>query len=350
MTNAWKKAWALGAQVRNQAVSHARNDKWNRHIRWKGAIALGLMLLLLAGPPAARADMSEHAMAVPNLFQTDFDAIITEWEGESKSVSTSGCGMMCVTMALSYYQKDEAPAPMSVMKWAVESGLFKGNGLTRNNVQRLAEDYGLGGTWHRLNPFTMRRFLRQGHLIIAYMGNGMFTTGGHYILLRGTTADGAILVSDPYDVEKSEQAFNPQLIMDQAEGSAPFFVIDLPDDFVPSLTINDKGEEVEGDQYLATRPHDDGAEIHFAPNAAPAPTATPRPVVSGMAAAPAAERGVATDWLVMGGIIASSLGEDILATDAMLQQIGQDIRTFSRLGRATDPLLHLPMGPRFAQK
>lgn len=339
--NRWKMAEGRRARNGSRAVLSA-----GRYIT-KGLCAFAFALILLLGLTNARADMSEYSMAVPNLFQTDFDATITEWEGEGKSLSTSGCGMMCVSMALSYYQKEDAPSPMSVMRWTVESGLFQGNGLTRNNVQRLAEDYGLDGAWHRLNPFSMRRFLRQGHLIIAYMGKGMFTTGGHYILLRGTTADGSILVSDPYDEEKSEQAFNPQLLIDQAEGSSPFFVIQPPYDFVPSYIVNDRGEEVEPEQYLAARPFSQEADIRFSSRTTPVPTATPAPALPEHDSGEEAHQ---VNWLAVGRIIASSMTEDVQETSTVFHQIGEDLHTLSWMGQKEAPRLNVPPAMLFAQK
>jgi hypothetical protein len=47
------------------------------------------------------------------------------------------------------------------------------------------------------------------------MGPGHFTQRGHFILLRGTTLSGEVLVADPNSRERSLTAWDPQLILDE---------------------------------------------------------------------------------------------------------------------------------------
>ena len=47
--------------------------------------------------------------------------------------------------------------------------------------------------------------LASGELVVAIMGPGHFTKSGHFIVLRGVTADGKILVADPASISRSNQ-------------------------------------------------------------------------------------------------------------------------------------------------
>lgn len=57
--------------------------------------------------------------------------------------------------------------------------------------------------------------LMSGKLAIALMGPGHFTNAGHFIVLRGSTLTGDVLVADPASRERSLTTWDPQLILDE---------------------------------------------------------------------------------------------------------------------------------------
>ncbi|MFQ7450325.1 MAG: C39 family peptidase [Flavonifractor plautii] len=52
--------------------------------------------------------------------------------------------------------------------------------------------------------------LASGHLFVALMTRGHFTERGHFIILRGVTLEGRVLVADPNSRERSLAAWEPQ--------------------------------------------------------------------------------------------------------------------------------------------
>ena len=62
-------------------------------------------------------------------------------------------------------------------------------------------------------PGELRQDLSSGHIFVALMGSGHFTSSGHFILLRGVTLDGKILVADPNSRERSLAAWDPEVIL-----------------------------------------------------------------------------------------------------------------------------------------
>jgi hypothetical protein len=58
---------------------------------------------------------------------------------------------------------------------------------------------------------------------------GHFTGGGHFIVLRGVTADGKILVADPGSYSRSEKEWDLSIILNEASKRAgaggPFWII-----------------------------------------------------------------------------------------------------------------------------
>ena len=104
----------------------------------------------------------------------------------------------------------------------------------------------VGGSYHSLIPEGGRHFgltvegaarsewqkvadaLAEGKLVVALMSKGHFTNGGHFILLRGITEDGHVLVADSFSIRRSEQSWELSLIVNEASQSSgaggPFWI------------------------------------------------------------------------------------------------------------------------------
>jgi len=52
------------------------------------------------------------------------------------------------------------------------------------------------------------------------MSKGHFTSSGHFIVLRGITEDGKVLVVDPASYKKSQQEWDMSIILNEARGDA----------------------------------------------------------------------------------------------------------------------------------
>ena len=70
--------------------------------------------------------------------------------------------------------------------------------------------------------------LESGKLVIAIMAPGHFTTTGHFIVLRGITEEGNVLVADPASVKRSNQEWPLPTVVNEAASRAgaggPFWV------------------------------------------------------------------------------------------------------------------------------
>ena len=70
--------------------------------------------------------------------------------------------------------------------------------------------------------------LADGKLVVAIMSKGHFTSGGHFIVLRGVQ-DGKILVADPASYRRSGQLWDLSIILNEASRRAgaggPFWII-----------------------------------------------------------------------------------------------------------------------------
>ena len=100
-------------------------------------------------------------------------------------------------------------------------------------MQGVASGFGMTcSSPKELNVDELRTRLSSGEIAVALMKAGHFTDSGHFILLRGTTLNGNILVADPNSRERSLQEWDPQLIVNELSNSrtagAPLWFLSGP--------------------------------------------------------------------------------------------------------------------------
>lgn len=122
------------------------------------------------------------------------------------TISTSGCSITSIAMVVSYL-KGEAIYPNQIAAWAGYRYHVKGQGASHTIFPAAARQWGVSCTVLGKNMNSVVMALSEGKPVIASMGKGTFTKGGHIIVLRGITEDGKILVNDPNDNSK-KQHFN----------------------------------------------------------------------------------------------------------------------------------------------
>lgn len=160
-----------------------------------------------------------------------------EWADQpygTDTIGPYGCGPTVMAMAVSSMTDTDAD-PAVMADWAVEHGYWaRGSGSYHSIVMGTAQDFGMGA-----EPFPsrdvaeLRAALWQGKLLVALVGPGHFTNGGHFILIRGVTLGGDVLVADPNSPERSLMLWDPQIILDELssarDSGAPLWVLSKPD-------------------------------------------------------------------------------------------------------------------------
>ena len=124
------------------------------------------------------------------------------------------------------------PAEMAALA-AKQGYCAKGRGSYLSIVNGIARTYGLASeAIGALTVDAVYDALLTGDLLVALVGPGHFTSGGHFIVLRGVTLTGKLLVADPVSDERSLMEWDPQLILDELSASrnngAPLWVISPP--------------------------------------------------------------------------------------------------------------------------
>ncbi len=152
--------------------------------------------------------------------------------GGTDTIGEFGCGPTSLAMVISAFTNVKVD-PEQMCKWAYDRGYwFSGSGSIHGLIPDAAKAFGLNAEGIENTPEAADRIksaLSEGNLIIALMGKGTFTNSGHFIVLRGITEEGKILVADPNSKELTNQSYEPSLIVNEAKTWAaengPFWVI-----------------------------------------------------------------------------------------------------------------------------
>ena len=165
-----------------------------------------------------------QGMRIRPLYQRYYREAVVRVGGASRTVATSGCGAVCVSMVISYLTGYAEQTPEKLFLRAAEMGEYFGWGLTHETLSELLDECGVRNAWISNNAGDIERALKEGKPVIAHMGPGIFTNRGHYVVLRGIAEDGLILVNDPASPERSAQAFPLHKIVQQARREDSFLV------------------------------------------------------------------------------------------------------------------------------
>ena len=131
-----------------------------------------------------------------------------------------GCGPTAMAMLASSLTGEETD-PGAMADWAYQQGYCApGSGSYLSIVEGTASAIGLEAeAYEAASADALVQQLASGHIFVALMTRGHFTERGHFIILRGVTLEGRVLVADPNSRERSLAAWEPQLILDELSSS-----------------------------------------------------------------------------------------------------------------------------------
>lgn len=140
-----------------------------------------------------------------------------------------GCGPTSMSIVVSSLTS-EIVDPIEMAEWAYENGGWcSKSGSYHSLIPNAAKAWGLpveGCT--ASEPQRILDALADGKLVVALMLKGHFTTGGHFIVLRGVQ-DRKILVADPASYSRSQKLWDLSIILSEASKRAgaggPFWII-----------------------------------------------------------------------------------------------------------------------------
>jgi len=159
--------------------------------------------------------------AVEVVYYNQLDSKYANEPYGTDKIGTHGCGPTALAIVVSSLI-DQPVDPIQMAEWAVANGGWcEGNGSYHSLIPNAAKAFGLNVQGDvQSDPQKIVDALASGKLVIALMSKGHFTSSGHFIVLRGVTADGKILVADPASKSRSEKEWDFSIILDEARKGA----------------------------------------------------------------------------------------------------------------------------------
>lgn len=138
---------------------------------------------------------------------------------EGKNIAEGGCGITCMAMVATGLEgnysaydlnHDGMFDPEESAKFSTDNGFaVPGEGTSWGYFPFAASKFGLTCTQYDVSQYSsVLSELKAGHPVIASMGPGHFTKGGHFIVLTGVNSDGKITVNDPASQERSNETWD----------------------------------------------------------------------------------------------------------------------------------------------
>ncbi|MBQ4040728.1 MAG: C39 family peptidase [Oscillospiraceae bacterium] len=158
-----------------------------------------------------------------------------QWSSQpygTDNIGGYGCGPVVMSMAISSMTEHEAD-PVYMADWAVQNGYWASKGGSYPAlIQASAQAHGLTcKPMTTITPNALNSTLMAGNIVVALMGPGHFTQSGHFILLRGVTLGGDVLIADPSSLDRSLTAWEPEVIINELSqnkgGGGPIWIISV---------------------------------------------------------------------------------------------------------------------------
>ena len=126
----------------------------------------------------------------------------------SDYLAVTGCGPTCLAMAGYYLTGSKNMNPGDIASFAEQNGYYaKGYGSSWTLISQGSSQLGLKATELPLVKKKMTDALEAGNPVILAMGEGDFTSAGHYIVLTGLE-NGFFRVNDPNSIINSEKLWS----------------------------------------------------------------------------------------------------------------------------------------------
>lgn len=177
--------------------------------------------------------MLDSAMG-PMLYYSQGDA---RWGnylyGGMDAMSQYGCGPTVVAMLINSFTS-HGVTPQDMADWAFDNGCYSPhNGSRHKIIPEALNAYGLqvesaaGADYE-----TAAELLRTGHVLIALMGKGTFSSNGHFIIITNLLENGNVHIADCYNFENTKMEWDLNLLLSELKHSnddgSPLWAVSYP--------------------------------------------------------------------------------------------------------------------------
>lgn len=139
-----------------------------------------------------KSEMDPLLLPIPQYYQWNYG----DYQYGPMTISSAGCGPTSFAMIASYLL-DRTITPPDAIKWC--GAEYFDDGTDYPYFAAAAQHFGCGSVTQTYSDSEALNALKNKRPIISNQGVGIFTAGGHYIVLRGLDRNGKVMVRDPND-------------------------------------------------------------------------------------------------------------------------------------------------------
>ena len=137
--------------------------------------------------------------------------------GYGTTIANAGCGPTSMSMVLTYLL-GETHDPVEIANWSLKRGYhYQGQGTAWAFFKACSDAYGIECEQMGVSKNNIINSLKNGKTVIMSMGPGHFTSSGHFIVLRGITKDGKIIVADPASEKRTNQTWDVSVFLNEGK-------------------------------------------------------------------------------------------------------------------------------------
>lgn len=130
--------------------------------------------------------------------------VYTAYNDKSQTIANSGCGPTAMADIMATWV-DKNITPVEMCDYAIKHGFrTRNSGTAWAFFKSIAEEYGYSGFVQTKSMSTARTALKNGAFVVASMGPGYWTKGGHYICLWKTD-ETYMYANDPASSKRTKQ-------------------------------------------------------------------------------------------------------------------------------------------------
>lgn len=126
-------------------------------------------------------------------YQADFEGVFPN----CGTIAECGCGATSLAMILATLLNDTKITPVTITNEMSPKGYTVPQGTAWEAFTNIPHSHGLKSEDIGTDISKAREALLRGGMIVMSQDSGLFTKGGHIVVIRGLTKDGRFLVADP---------------------------------------------------------------------------------------------------------------------------------------------------------
>lgn len=164
------------------------------------------------------------------------------WNSSGYGIRAAGCGPTSMAVCITTLTKKWV-TPVDTTSWAYQQGYYSSAGSEHRAIPAMAEHWGLQCDGLGTNYQKIKESLKEGRPVVALMGPGYFTRGGHFMVLTEIDTDDNVTVADVGSRKRSQYKYSLRDVINQSKAASaggPFWSIYKKGDSAKKITISAK--------------------------------------------------------------------------------------------------------------